>query len=146
MRLKFLALALVASLVAVSAAVAKDHPAKGHNKPAAACKLTQVVLKGVLAATVDPADGDTSFVMVVQKSNKHGKAFKAAGSATIMVDVKTKVRRKGEHNLGALAPNDRLSVKAKACKADLAGGATPQLTARKIDAHPAKAPKPAPSA
>ena len=146
MRLKFLALALVASLVAVSAAVAKDHPGKGHKNPPAAganCKMAKVDLKGVLAADVDPADGDTSFVMIVKKSSKHGKAFKAAGSATIMVDAKTKVRRKGEHNLGALAPNDRLSIKAKVCKTDLAEGATPQLTARKIDARPAKAEHPA---
>src|SRR3954471_19212276 len=115
MRLKFLVLALVASLVAVSAAVAKDHPGKGHKKPPATgadCRPSvKVVLKGVLAADVDPADGDTSFVMVVKRSNRHGKAFKAAGSATITVDAKTKVRRKGERTLGALAPNDRLSVK-----------------------------------
>jgi hypothetical protein len=147
MRLKFLVLALVASLVAVSAAVAKDHPGKGHKNPpttGADCRPSvQVVLKGVLAADVDPADGDTSFVLIVKRSNKHGRAFKAAGSATIMVDAKTKVRRRGEHNLGALAPNDRLSIKAKVCKADLAEGATPQLTARKIDAKPAKAEHPA---
>jgi hypothetical protein len=146
MRIKFLALALVASLVAVSAAVAKDHPGKGHKNPPAAagsdCKMAKVELKGMLAADVDPADGDTSFVMVVKRSNRHGKAFKAAGSATIMVDAKTKVRRKGEHNLGALAPSDRLSVQAKVCRTDLAEGATPQLTARKINARPAKAEHP----
>jgi hypothetical protein len=153
MRIKFLALALVASLVAVSAAVAKDHPGKGHKTPPAAagtnCKLANVELKGMLAADVDPADGDTSFAMVVKRSNRHGRAFKAAGSATIMVDAKTKIRRRGEHTLGALAPNDRLSVQAKVCRSDLAGSATPQLTARKINARPAKAEhpaKPAPSA
>jgi hypothetical protein len=135
-------------LVAVSAAVAKDHPGKehpgkGHKPPAAgaACKPSvAVVLTGVLAADVDPADGDTSFVMTIKRSNKHGKAFKAAGSATVVVDAKTKVRRQGAHNLGALAPNDRLSVKAKVCKANLTGSTMPQLTARKIDAHPVKAP------
>ena len=98
MRIKFLALALVASLVAVSAAVAKDHPGKGHKTPPAAagtkCKLANVELKGMLAADVDPADGDTSFAMVVKRSNRHGRAFKAAGSATIMVDPKTKIRRR----------------------------------------------------
>ena len=140
MRLKLLVLALVASLVAVSAALA-GNPGKG--KPSTSgpgCKPSvQVVLKGVLAANVDPADGDTSFVLTVQKSNKHGRAYKLAGSATILVDAKTRVSRQGAHNLGALAPNDRVSVKAKACKADLANGATPDLTARKVDAHPAKA-------
>jgi hypothetical protein len=147
MRIKFLVLALVASLVAVSAAIAKDNPGKGHKSPPAAagtnCKMAKVELKGMLAADVDPADGDTSFVMVVKRANRHGKAFKAAGSATVTVDAKTKVRRKGEHTLGALAPNDRLSVQGRVCRTDLAEGATPQLTARKINARPAKAEHPA---
>ena len=112
MRIKFLALALVASLVAVSAAVAKDHPGQGPQDASGRrrtnCKLANVELKGMLAADVDPADGDTSFVMVVKRSNKHGRAFKAAGSATIMVDAKTKIRRRATHTLGALAPNDRV--------------------------------------
>ena len=143
MRLKILVLALVASLVAVSAAVAKDHPGKGPKpKTGAGCKPSAtVMLAGTLAADVDPQDGDTSFVLTVKKSNKHGRAYKQAGSATILVDAKTHVSRQGAHNLGALSPNDRLSVKARVCKADLTDGATPELTARKIDAHPAKAPK-----
>jgi len=142
MRLKVLVLVLVASLVAVSAAVAKDHPGnKGKKPPAtgAKCKpAVTVMLSGVLAADVDPADGDTSFVMLVKQSNKHGRTFKAAGSATVMVDAKTRIRRQGADNLGALAPNDRVHVTAN-CKADLKGGGTPDLTARKIGAHPAKA-------
>ena len=146
MRLKVLVLALVASLVAVSAAVAKDHPGnKGKKPPAtgAKCKpAVTVMLSGVLGADVDPADGDTSFVMVVKQSNKHGRTFKAAGSATVMVDAKTRIRRQGPDNLGALAPNDRVHVTAKVCKADLKGGGTPDLTARKIGAHPAKAEAP----
>ncbi len=145
MRFKFLVLALVASLVAVSAALA-EHPGKGKPPTTGpGCKpAAKVMLKGVLGASVDPADGDSSFVLTVMKSNKHGRAYQQAGSATIMVDAKTKVSRQGAHNLGALAPNDRVSVKAKACKADLANNATPALTARKIDAHPAKADKPKP--
>jgi hypothetical protein len=144
MRLKFLVLALVASLVAVSAAVAKDHPNKGKPPTTGAnCRPSvKVVLKGVLAPDVDPADGDTSFVLIVKKSNKHGRAYKTAGTAAIMVDAKTRIHRKHDRNLGALAPNDRVSVRAKVCKADLAGGAMPALTARKVDAHAAKAPKP----
>jgi hypothetical protein len=139
MRLKFLALALVTSLVAVSAALAAN-PGKGHKpaKTGPGCKpAVHVVLKGVLDPGVDPADGDTSFVLTVKRSNKHGRAYKQAGTATIMVDAKTHVSRQGEHKLGALAPNDRVSVKARVCKADLADGATPDLTARKVDAHPA---------
>jgi hypothetical protein len=136
MRLKFLAVTLVASLAAVSVALGKGKP----PTTGAGCKPSvKVVLNGVLGPDVDPADGDPSFVMLVKKSNKHGRAYQETGSATIMVDPKTKVSRQGAHDLGALAPNDRVSVKAKACKADLANGATPDLTARKVDAHPGTA-------
>jgi hypothetical protein len=136
MRFKLLALALVASLVAVSAATAKGKPPKtGANcKPA-----VTVMLSGVLAPDVDPQDGDTSFVLTVKHSNRHGRAYKQAGSATITVDAKTRIRRQGAKNLGALAPNDRVHVTAKVCKADLANGATPDLTARKLGAHPVAA-------
>jgi hypothetical protein len=135
MRFKLLIVALIASLAVVSAAAGKGKPSSSGQgcKPA-----VKVMLAGVLAADVDPADGDTSFTMVVKRSNRFGRAWKQAGSATINVDQKTKIRRKGAHNLGALAPNDRLLVTAKACKADLANGGMPDLTARKIAAHPAR--------
>jgi hypothetical protein len=139
MRFKFLVLALVASLVAVSAALAQGNPGKGKgNKPACKANVT-VMLKGTLAADVDPGDGDSSFVLTVLHANKHGRAYKTAGTANILVVTKTRINRLGKHNLGALTPNDRVSVKAKACKADLKDGATPDLTGRKIDAHPAAA-------
>ena len=135
MRFKVLVLVLVASLFGVSAAFGKGKP----EKSGPGCKPSvKVVLAGVLDATTDPADSDSSFTMLVKHSNKHGRAYKLAGSATINVDPKTRIRRQGAHNLGALAPNDRVLVGAKVCKADLANGATPDLTARKINAHPAK--------
>jgi hypothetical protein len=135
MRFKLLIVALVAALAVVSAAAGKGKPPNTGQgcKPA-----VKVVLKGVLASDVDPADGDASFTMLVQHSNRFGRAWKQAGSATINVDANTKVRRMSAHNLGALAPNDRLLVSAKACKADLANGGMPDLTARKIAAHPAR--------
>jgi hypothetical protein len=135
MRLKLLTLVLVASLLAVSAALAKGKPPKSGPgcKPA-----VKVILAGALGPDVDPADGDTSFVMLVNRSNRFGRAYKQAGSATVNVDENSKVRRQGARNLGALAPNDRVLVQAKVCKADLADGAMPDLTARKVGAHPAK--------
>ena len=144
MRLKILVLALVASLVAVSAAVAKDHPGKGPKpRTGAGCKpAATVMLAGTLAAEVDPQDGDTSFVLTVQRSNRHGRAYKQAGTATILVDAKTRVRREGAKTLGALAPNDRVHVTAKACKADLKAGGMPDLTARQVGAHPAATTEP----
>ena len=144
MRLKILVLALVASLVAVSAAVAKDHPGKGPKpRTGAGCKpAATVMLAGTLAAEVDPQDGDTSFVLTVQRSNRHGRAYRQAGTATILVDAKTRVRREGAKTLGALAPNDRVHVTAKACKADLKAGGMPDLTARHVGAHPAATTEP----
>ena len=135
MRLKIFVLVLVASLFGVTAAFGKGKPpTQGPG-----CKPSvKVVLTGSLAADVDPADGDTSFTMLVTHSNRHGHAYKVAGSATVNVDAKTRIRRQGAHNLGALAPMDRLLVSARVCKADLANGATPDLTAKKINAHPAK--------
>jgi hypothetical protein len=133
MRLKLLTLVLVASLAGGSAALAKNgkspHNGGCHGK-------VMVVLKGTLAPDVDPQDGDTSFVLTVLHSNRHGRAWKAAGSATVLVGDHTRVNRQGAHNLGALAPSDRVHVKAKVCKADLANGGMPDLNARKIDAHP----------
>ena len=143
MRLKLLVLALVASLAAVSAALADPGKGPKHPTTGPGCKpAVKVVLKGTLAPDVDPQDGDASFVLTVKKPNKHGRAYKQAGSATVLVDANTRVNRQGAHNLGALAPNDRVSVKAKVCKADLKDGATPDLTARKVDAHPAPAEEP----
>ncbi len=97
------------------------------------------MLAGTLAAGVDPQDADTSFELTVLRSNKHGRAYKQAGSATIAVDAKTRVRREDATNLGALAPGDRVHVTAKVCKADLKDGGMPDLAARKVGAHPAAA-------
>src|SRR4029453_19305744 len=123
-------------------AVAKDHPGKGPKLTSGpGCKpAVTVMLAGTLAADVDPQDGDTSFVLTVKRSNKYGRAYKAAGTATVLREPKTRVRRAGPKNLGALAPNDSVHVTAKACKADLKGGGMPDLTARKIGAHPVGAP------
>jgi hypothetical protein len=144
MRLKILMLALVASLVAVSAAVANDHPGKGPKpKTGVGCKpAVTVMLAGTLAADVDPQDGDTSFVLTVKGSNRHGRAYKQAGTATILVGTQTRVRREGATTLGALAPNDRVHVTARACKADLKNGGMPDLNARQIGAHPADTTEP----
>jgi hypothetical protein len=48
------------------------------------------------------------------------------------------VRRQGKKTLGDLAAGDRELVQARVCKADLAASATPQLTATRVIAHPAK--------
>jgi hypothetical protein len=139
MRLRFLALAIAAAVWSVSLAVAAPPPGKGKpDKSGAGCKPNvSVILKGTL--TSDPDASSTSFDMKVLKSNKFGQAYLKAGSATINVDQKTKIRRQGKKTLDALALNDRVVVQAKACKADLKDGATPALTAKRVTAHPAPA-------
>jgi hypothetical protein len=51
----------------------------------------------------------------------------------------TKVRRQGKAAITELVVGDRVLVQARVCKADLAEGAMPPLTAVRVVAHPAKA-------
>jgi hypothetical protein len=142
---KLVTVALATAALAASSATADP----GHGKPngpgAQTCKPANVKLMGVL--TSDPGSTDTSFTMTVLKSNHAGKAYKQAGVATITVDQKTRIHRHapGVHGnkatIGDLAAGDYAKVRAKVCKTDLADNATPDLTARKIDAHAPKAPK-----
>ena len=140
MRLRSFAFALVIAGSAVSVATAA--PPAGKGKPPATgpgCRpRISVVLQGSLAST--PGGSATSISVKVTHANHHGQAFaKAAQPLTILVDAKTKVRRQGKKTLGDLVSGDRVLVQARACKADLANGATPQLTATMIIAHPVKA-------
>jgi hypothetical protein len=143
---KLLTVALATAALAASSATADP----GHGKPngpnAQKCKPANVKLMGVL--TSDPGSADTSFTMTVLKANHAGKAYKLAGSATIDVDQKTRIHRHApgvpgnKATVGDLALGDYAKVRAKVCKTDLADNATPDLTARKVDAHAPKAPKP----
>jgi hypothetical protein len=158
MKLRILVVALVTALVSASVAFAHGNPGKGKPetapdkpaKPASGqnCKpRVMVMLKGTLAS--DPAAGDTSFQMNVTKANRHGRAYVSATQpVTLNVDAKTKLRRKAPGSaptktLDSLALGDRVHVTAKACKADLRGGGTPELTARHVKAKPAVAQDPA---
>jgi hypothetical protein len=143
----------VTALVGASVAFAHGNPGKGKpvTRPGKPAKPTgpncrpsvMVVLKGTLAS--DPAAGDTKFELNVLKANRHGRAYVSAGQPiTLDVDASTKVRRKASGSaptktLESLASADRVHVAAKACKADLRGGGTPDLTARHVKAEPAPA-------
>jgi hypothetical protein len=143
----FVAAALVAALCA-SAAVAAPPPGKGKpaitpsghqpGKPPATgpgCRpQVTVVLKGTIT-TVSTAQLDMS----VTQANRWGRAYKTAGTASVTLTTDTKVRRNGKKMLTDLAATDWVLVQARACKADLANGAMPQLTAVRVVAHPAKA-------
>lgn len=145
MKFRFIVLALVTALIGASVAFAQDNPGQG-GRPVTGpgCKPSVgLMLKGTLAD--DPAADATSFQMTVMKANKHGRAYVSATQPiTVNVDAKTKVRRKAEGSeptktLESLAMGDLVKVKAKACKADLANGGTPDLTARHVKAKPAPA-------
>ena len=95
-----------------------------------------VVLRGTLANA--PGASGTSFALDVTGTNAFGKAFKGS-TVSVAIDAKTMVRRNGAKTQASLLVGDRALVQARACKADLANGATPPLTAARIIAHPAKA-------
>jgi hypothetical protein len=158
MKFRILVLALVTALVGTSVAFAHGNPGKGKQpeaKPGKPAKPTtgqncrpsvKVILKGALAS--DPAEGDTSFQLNVTKANRHGRAYvSAAQPITVKVDAKTKFRRKAPGSaptktLDSLALGDRVRLGAKACKADLRDGGTPDLTARHVKARAALPPAP----
>ena len=138
MRSKAVLATLIVAGLAASAAVAAPPPGKG--KPPATgpgCKPSvTVVLKGSLAAT--PGASATSLSVTVKSANRHGRAYVTAAQPTaVLVNAGTKVRRQGKKTLGDLLMGDRVLVQAKVCKADLAQGATPALTAKRVVAHPA---------
>ena len=141
MKTTWLLTGLVAAGLAVSTAVAAPPPGKG--KPTTTgdnCKpKVTVVLKGTL--TADPGDTTPATLSVnVTRTNRHGRAYsdEATQPTSVGVDDKTKVRRQGAKTLSALAAYDRVLVQARVCKAELAEGAKPALTALRVVAHPAK--------
>jgi hypothetical protein len=136
MKLRVLLVAALSAGLAASAAVAGPPPDKGKKPPTTGegCKpMVTVVLKG----TVKNATS-ANLTMDVTRSNRWGRAY-VTTTTTVEVDTeKTKVRRNGKKTIVALEDGDRVLVQARACKADLADGATPELTAARIVAHPTK--------
>jgi hypothetical protein len=136
MKLRVLLVAALSAGLAASAAVAGPPLDKGKKPPTTGegCKpMVTVVLKG----TVKNATS-ANLTMDVTRSNRWGRAY-VTTTTTVEVDTeKTKVRRNGKKTIVALEDGDRVLVQARACKADLADGATPELTAARIVAHPTK--------
>jgi hypothetical protein len=106
-------------LTTASFAVAKDGPGKGKGKkssttstdPATCHPKISVILKGTFVS-----GGGTSFTMDVKRSNFHAKEL-VGEALTLMVDDKTKFRRRGHAELSDFEAGDRLNVQARACKA-----------------------------
>jgi hypothetical protein len=136
MKFRLLLASTAVALLGVSAAVAAPPPGKGKPLPSGpTCKpKVTVVLKG----TVDTASA-SSLSVKVTRGNRWGRAYVTAGSASLVVDDKTKVRRNGNKATAAeLVHGDWVLVQARVCKSDLDGNATPPLTAVRVVAHPAK--------
>jgi hypothetical protein len=130
--------------LAVAASVALAAPQK-HKPPTTGpgCKpQISVILKGRVAlAPGASATLPFSLQVNVKHANLFGQVYaKAAQPVSVTVTDKTKVKRgkqKGLAALQALQLNDQVRIQARVCKADLANGATPALTAKRIDAdHP----------
>ena len=138
MKLRFLLVAVMVAGLAASAAIAAPPP--GNGKPVTTgvgCKpKVTVVLKG----TVDSASA-SSLSVDVTSANRWGRSYvPGTGLTSVGVDTTTKVRRNGNTTSAAsLVKGDWVLVQARACKADIAGTATPPLMAARVVAHPAKA-------
>jgi hypothetical protein len=139
MKIKMLIAGLAVAGLAASSAIAA--PPEGKGKPdttGPACKpKVTVVLKGTLVSA-----SASSLNMNVTRANRWGRAYKTAGSASVTLDDKTKVRGKGMKTVADLAERkagDRVLVQARVCKEDLKDSNMPGLTASKVIAHPAKA-------
>jgi hypothetical protein len=137
MKLRVLLVALAVSMLSVSAAVAA--PPTGKGKPPTkgeGCKpKVTVVLKGTLDSV-----SSGSLAMKVNRANRWGRAWANAGSASVTLDQKTKVRGNGMksvEDLAKLKSGDRVLVQARVCKVELDDSAMPDLTAVRVVGHPA---------
>jgi hypothetical protein len=149
MKLRILVVGVVALAVSASSAIAVPPPGKGKpdtaGKPETAgkplptgpsCKpKVTVVLKGEVTSASAGSLG-----MDVTRSNRWGRAWVTAGTATVTLNADTtKVRRNGKKLATDLLVGDRVLVQARVCKADLDDATPPALTAVRVVAHPAKA-------
>jgi hypothetical protein len=134
MKLKALVLTLVIAALGVSVAAATaspNHgkpprpsgdkpakPAKAPKKHADACRGPQIMLRGTFVSGSADSTGAGSFAMVIAKTNHPARrlGLLAGSQVSITVDARTKYRRHGHASLSDLLANDRLSVKARACK------------------------------
>ena len=73
--------------------------------------------------------------MAVTSGNHAAEGF-VGKQATVLVNEKTRVTRRGKATAADLKAGDRLVVQGRACKADAATGA---VLAQRVNAKPAKA-------
>ena len=147
MKFKVFVLALAAAALMTSVALAAKpttNPGNG-SKPAttgAGCKPEiTVVLHGTVATA--PGSAPTlpfNLMVTVKSANSLGKAFVNPSTPLgVNVTSSTRVFRQGSKTLSSLQQNDKVTIQARTCKAELANGAKPALTATMVSAHPASA-------
>jgi hypothetical protein len=133
MKIRLLLIGAVAAAVAVgvSSAVAAAPTDKGKPKTTGeGCKpRIAVILKGTLTGVGSP------LTVKVTSANHWGKAYVGGSDKHVAVNSDTKVRGQGMKTLSELKSGFRVLIQARVCKADLANGATPALTATKVIAH-----------
>ena len=131
MKIKLLLIGAVAAAIGVSSAVAAPPADKGQPKtPGEGCKpRIAVILKGTLTGAGSP------LTVKVTSANHWGKPYVGGSDKSIAVTSGTKVRGQGMKQLSELKSGFRVLIQARVCKADLANGATPALTATKVIAH-----------
>jgi hypothetical protein len=140
MKLKSLGVAFVIALTGASVAVAAPPAGKGKpentGKPLATgtgCKpMVAVVLRGTLAA--DAGTAPTSLSVSVTGGNHFAAAWRNQ-TVSIALTPNTRINRQGDRNAGDLKSGDSVNIQARACKADLANNATPNLSAVHVNAH-----------
>ena len=147
MKTKLFLLTLAATALTASAAIAAPPTGKGKPTTGAGCKpQVAVILSGTVATAPGPSPTLPFALSVnVTRANFQGKAYtKLTQPIPVTVTTDTKISRQGHHSLSDFAAGDRVTIHARACKADLKSTdpavATATLTATRIDAHPAKAP------
>ena len=131
MKIKLLLTGVVAAAIVASSAVGSPSADKGKpNATGPGCKpRIAVILKGTLTGAGNP------LTVKVAKANHWGKAYVGGADKSIAVNSDTKVRGQGMKQLSQLRSGFRVLIQARVCKADLANGATPALTAAKVIAH-----------
>lgn len=129
-KIGLVAASLAVAGLAVSSSVAAPPDGKGKPTTGEGCKpRISVILEGTLTGAGSP------LVVKVTSANRWGKPYVGGSDKAVAVDSNTKVRGQGMKQLGQLKAGFRVKIQARVCKADLANGATPALTASKVVAH-----------
>ena len=132
MKTKFLLVAASVAVIAASLAVGALAKGKPPTTGATCKPNVSVILKGTLAAT--PGAAPTALSVNVTGGNKFAHAYKGATPVSVAVTATTKVHRGTSTSWADLKSGDRVNIQARACKADLAGGKSPALTATRVTA------------